>query len=94
MTVGYVVSDTTETRVLKWTIGDLDAGETEDMSMQISFKPSTSQIGRTPTLLDTQRLKATDRFTGTVIRAESSALTTRISNVDGEDDSEGKVQKP
>ena len=94
VTVGDVVSYNTETRVLKWTIGDLDAGETEDMSMQISFKPSTSQIGRTPTLLDTQRLKATDRFTGTVIRAESSALTTRISNVDGEDDSEGKVQKP
>ena len=94
VTSGDTVSYNTETRVLKWAIGDLDAGETADVSMQVSFKPSTSQIDRTPTLLDIQRLKATNRFTCTVIRDESSALTTRVSNVDGEEDRDGRVQKP
>lgn len=80
------------TRVVKWMVGDVDGGETADVSMQVSFKPSSSQVGRTPTLLDIQRLRATDRFTGTVVRDEYSALTTRISNREDEDEREGQVQ--
>jgi hypothetical protein len=94
VTDSTAVSYNSATRVMKWTVGDLDAGKTAEVSMQVSLKPSTSQIDRTPTLLDIQRLKATDRFTGTVVRAESPALTTRVSNAAGEDDRDGSVQKP
>ncbi len=80
------------TRVVKWIVGDVAGGETADVSMQVSFKPSTSQVGRTPTLLDIQRLRATDRFTGTVVRDDHSALTTYISNREDEDERDGQVQ--
>lgn len=89
---GDTVTYNPTTRVVKWLVGDVEGGETEDVSMQVSFKPSTSQVGRTPTLLDIQRLRATDRFTGTVVRDEHSALTTRISNREDEDEREGQVQ--
>jgi hypothetical protein len=91
---GDAVSYNATTRVLKWTIGDLKGSATAEVSMQVSFKPSTSQVGRTPTLLDVQRLRATDRFTGTVVRDEYPALTTRISNADGESERDGQVRPP
>jgi hypothetical protein len=81
-------------RTLTWTIGDLKAGQSVDMSTQVSFRPSTAQVGRTPTLLDMQRFRATDRFTGTVVRTDHPALTTRISNGDGEEELDGEVVAP
>ena len=76
-------------RQITWDIGDLNAGEAEGAAFQVSFLPSISQVGSVPTILSTQYLRATDRFTGTVLRAEAPALTTRLvadpelSNQDG-----------
>jgi hypothetical protein len=61
--------------------------------MQVSFLPSLSQVGITPTILEAQRFKATDRFTGTVIRAEHSALTTSLYSEANESLRDGRVRK-
>ncbi|MCF7816156.1 MAG: DUF11 domain-containing protein [Candidatus Pacebacteria bacterium] len=76
VTDGDTVTYNATTRTIKWNIGDLSSNTEVEVSMQVSFIPSFSQVGKTPTLLEAQRLKATDRFTGTVIRAEHPALTT------------------
>jgi hypothetical protein len=78
VTDGDSVTYNPTTRTMKWAIGDMDARSEEEMSVQVSFRPSESQIGTTPTILETQRFKATDRFTGTVVRTESPALTTSL----------------
>jgi hypothetical protein len=81
------------TRTMKWTIGDLDANTEKEVSIQVSFLPSLSQVGTTPTILESQRLKATDRFTGTVIRADHPALTTSIYSSADDEMKSGKVRE-
>jgi hypothetical protein len=79
-------------RTMKWEIGDMDSHSSERLYVQISMRPSLSQVGSTPTLVGTQRFKATDRFTGTTIRANGSALTTSNDNDDVLED--GRVRNP
>lgn len=80
------------TRVLTWTLGDLSANKTEYMSFQIGVTPSLSQVNQVPTIIETQRVKATDRFTGTVIRGEAAALTTALPDDAGVEDQSGRVR--
>ena len=68
------------TRSIKWNVGEMAAGAYEEVWIQVSFLPSLSLVGETPTILETQRFRATDRFTGTVIRSDAPALTTRLQN--------------
>lgn len=77
---GEVVSYNAANRTVTWRIGDMDAKDHEEVWVQVAFKPSLSQVGKTPTLLETQRFKATDRFTTTIVRSEAYALTTDLSN--------------
>ncbi|MFZ2253391.1 MAG: hypothetical protein WAW13_04480 [Minisyncoccia bacterium] len=83
VSAGDSVSYNTVTRALKWNIGDMDANTEVEVAIQVSFLPSLSQVNTSPTLLESQRFKATDRFTGTVVRVEHPALTTTLY---GEDD--------
>jgi hypothetical protein len=80
-------------RTLMWDVGELKANEYKEVWVQVALKPSLSQVGAVPALLETQRFRATDRFTGTAVRAESSALTTSL--VDDPDRSlrEGRVRE-
>lgn len=71
------------TRSLVWNIGNVNANGTESASAQVEVTPSQSQIGRVPTVVETQYFRATDRFTSTVIRDEASALTTATPSDDG-----------
>lgn len=82
------------TRTMKWNIGNMDANNTKTLHVQVSLKPSLSQVGSRPTLLESQRLKAVDRFTGTTIRVDNAALTTALFNEDDDDLRDGKVQEP
>ncbi|MFT5036827.1 MAG: hypothetical protein ACI9VM_000392 [Candidatus Azotimanducaceae bacterium] len=66
-------------RTVTWNVGDIDANQSKIAGFQVSLLPSTSQIGTTPTLLGEQRLKGMDRFTGSVVRTSSVALTARLS---------------
>lgn len=80
------------TRTMRWSIGDMEARSTKEIFVQVSILPSLSQAGITPTLLEAQRFKATDRFTGTVIRAEAPALTTSLSHEGNKDLEDGRVR--
>lgn len=79
------------TRTMKWSIGDIDANTEATVGVQVSFLPSVTQVGKVPTILETQRLKATDRFTGTTVRAESPALTTSLSTDPNDMNNTGRV---
>lgn len=92
VTEGDDVTYTSNTRTMKWTIGDIDANSEKEVSMQVSFLPSLSQVGTSPTILEAQRFKATDRFTGTVVRAEQPALTTSLINETDEALKDGRVK--
>lgn len=93
VTEGDDVTYTSNTRTMKWTIGDIDANSEKEVSMQVSFLPSLSQVGTSPTILEAQRFKATDRFTGTVVRAEQPALTTSLYNETDEALKDGRVRE-
>ncbi len=81
------------TRTLKWKVGEMAAGAYEEVWIQVSFQPSLSQVGKSPTILETQRFRATDRFTGTVIRTEAPALTTMLQNDPDMSTRDGRVQE-
>jgi len=82
------VSYSAGSRTLSWDAGTVDANKKKQVSIQVKLTPSTSQVGIVPTVLDTQRLRATDRFTGTTVRADAPAVTTAL---DG-DKEIGRVQ--
>jgi hypothetical protein len=80
------------TRVVDWNIGSLEAGAASFASFQLSFEPRVTQAGQRPVLMGEQRVKATDRFTGTVVRATNPAVTTQLSSEAGFDANSGVVQ--
>ncbi len=90
---GDAVTYNATTRTLRWNIGDIKANTEESVSMQVSLRPSLSQIGKIPTLLETQRFKATDRFTGTVVRAEHAAVTTELLGEATDELKDGRVRE-
>ncbi len=92
VTDGDKVTYNASTRTIRWVIGDVKAKTTREVSMQVAFLPSLSQVGAVPTLLEIQRFKATDRFTGTVVRAEHPALTTKLENEGDVSDGDGRVR--
>ncbi len=64
---------------LTWAVGSLSAQERALLEMQIRFRPSRSQIGNVVTILNRPDFRATDRFTGTVVRAQGDNLTSEFS---------------
>lgn len=66
-----------------WNIGDIEAGQQKQIQFQVSLLPSQNQIGSVPALLAASRFRATDRFTGDVIRAEAAPLSTELSTEAG-----------
>lgn len=89
---GDNVSYNPSTREVTWQIGNLDANATANAAFQVSFLPSISHVGTVPTLVGEQRLRATDRFTGTVIRAMADAVTTYLSEDPNPDAQVGRVE--
>ena len=77
---------------LSWTIGNIDAGVTKATTFQIGLLPSQNQIGTTPAVLGTTRLRATDRFTNEVVRAESAPASSELPLSSGMEQENGKVQ--
>ncbi|MEM9336604.1 MAG: hypothetical protein AAGA35_02005 [Patescibacteria group bacterium] len=81
-------------KAISWDIGSIAANETSRTSFQVELVPSLSQIGDTPVLLSEQRLRATDRFTGTVIRATAPPISAQLSDEAGFGRGSGEVQDP
>lgn len=75
-------------RQVEWRPGELSANSTATGYFQVSILPSASQVGTTPTLVGGQQMRATDKFTGSDVSANSSAINTRI----GDDRDSGEVQ--
>lgn len=79
-------------RVVEWNVGSLEAGAATFASFQVSFEPRVTQAGERPVLMGEQRVRATDRFTGTVVRATNPAVTTELSSEAGFEADSGVVQ--
>ena len=65
-------------KTIVWSVGSIDANNAKRTSFQLELMPSLSQIGRTPALLGEQRLRATDRFTGSVVRADAPPMSAEL----------------
>lgn len=80
-------------RIVTWAIGDMDAGSAATAAFQISFLPSVSLVDSIPALTSVARYKATDKFTGTVLRATAPEVTTELKNDPRPDAQDGRVQR-
>ncbi len=80
-------------RTVIWDVGNIDNNDSATMTFTIGFLPSISQVGETPTLVSNQNFKATDRFTGTIIRDSTAALTTILSPETGYGQKSGEVRR-
>ncbi len=76
-----------------WSIGDIDAGKEKQMKFQVSLLPSQTQIGSAPAILAASRFRATDRFTGDVVRADSAPLSTELSTEAGFEKGNGIIRR-
>jgi hypothetical protein len=79
-------------RTIEWAAGDVDANGETYTSFQVSLLPRALQIGTVPTLVSEQRIKATDKFTGTVVRATNPPITTKLASESGNDEESGRVR--
>ncbi len=66
------------TRTLTWKVEELEAATHTEAWVQLAFLPSSSQVGRTPTIVEAQRYTAVDAFTGLSLRSDAVALTTAL----------------
>ncbi|MBP9717087.1 MAG: hypothetical protein KBD44_00010 [Candidatus Pacebacteria bacterium] len=76
-----------------WSIGDIDAGKEKQMKFQVGLLPSQTQIGSAPAILAASRFRATDRFTGDVVRADSAPLSTELSTEAGFEKGNGIIRR-
>lgn len=78
-------------RTILWNIGEVGDNTDSVVSFTVGFLPSISQVGESPTLLSSQNFKATDKFTGTVIRDSHKAVTIELSSEMGYTQEDGIV---
>lgn len=71
------------TRAIEWVAGDIEANAQMLASFQVSLFPLALQVGTVPTLISEQRIKAVDRFTGTVVRDTNPPITTQFDDTEG-----------
>jgi hypothetical protein len=79
------ISYNEDTRELTWNLGNVLAGAgrivpAREVSFQLSFLPSVSQIDSSPDLIGAARLEARDTFTSTTVADSFTAVNTRLSN--------------
>jgi len=84
-------------REVIWKIGAVEQGagrngSTKEGGFQISFTPSSSQVGSTPQLITESKLSGQDSFTGVQIKSTRNYLTTKISSDPMFGGSSGQVQ--
>lgn len=84
-------------REVVWEIEDMDAGKGilgagPSVAFQIAFTPSSSQEGKTPTLVGKAEITAEDQFTGSSVSAEDDLIKTNLPDDDTVSSSEGVVQ--
>lgn len=78
---------------INWSIGDISSGQRKQMSFDVGIKPSISQVDYSPVLLNTQSIRANDRFTSALLQDTNRAVTTELSPEMGLSEGNGKVIK-
>ncbi|MCA9354682.1 MAG: hypothetical protein KC877_04140 [Candidatus Kaiserbacteria bacterium] len=86
-----IVTYNNVSKELQWNIGDIKAGERKELLFQVSIRPSISQVGQKPILINEQSIKANDRFTGALLQDSVRAVTTELSSEMGYQDDNGEV---
>lgn len=76
---------------LEWDAGNIESGTRKEVSFQVSITPSSSQVRSTPVLLQSQTMRATDRFTGTRLQATADPVYTELSTEAGFEEDNGRV---
>lgn len=76
---------------LTWEVGDISNGTRKELYFQVGLKPSVSQVGSEPTLLNSQKIRANDRFTGSLLQDSAPAVTTELSTEMGFERGNGVV---
>lgn len=89
--VGSFSYDATS-RTVTWKVGDLSQGTTAQGVFQVSFTPSTSQKGKTPSLTGVVTFSGFDRFAGVPVKATASPATTETPGDPGYVLGSGSVQ--
>ena len=78
---------------LEWNVGDISSGQRKDLSFQVEIRPSVSQAGRSPVLLNTINMRANDRFTSALLQDTAPAVTTILSPEMGFTEESGIVKR-
>ena len=78
---------------IQWAIGDISSGQRKEFDFNVNILPSVSQVGEAPVLLNTQLMKANDRFTGSLLQDEALAVTTELSEEMGYERENGLVER-
>lgn len=66
------------TRTVEWRVGNIASGEDASGTFGISILPSTSLVGRNPTLVEDIELRADDSFTGTVLNSSVGSISAEL----------------
>lgn len=72
-----------EDRTITWKAGDVAPGtgyisNPKEMSYQLEFMPSLSQVNQSPIIVSAQKIAGTDSFTNTVVSANGYSMNTQI----------------
>jgi len=78
---------------IEWKPGNMLSGDRKEVSFQLQFTPSLSQLGQSPVLLRKQTARATDRFTGERLQAEADPVYTELSTELGFEKDNGVVER-
>lgn len=85
------VTYNTVSKKLTWNIGEVTRGQRKELSFQVSIQPSLSQLGTDPILLNSQTIKANDRYTGVLLQDSATAVKTELSTEMGYEKGNGEV---
>lgn len=66
------------TRTVEWRVGGVSSGGDVSGTFGVSILPSTSLVGRNPTLVEDIELRADDSFTGTVLRSSAGSISAEL----------------
>lgn len=80
------------TRAIEWKAGDIPANKQTYLSFQVSLLPRSLLVNTIPALVNTQRIQATDSFTGSVVHGTSPAVSTHLATDTDRHDSTGTVR--
>ena len=85
------VSYNSALKQIEWRAGNIDANRSKELVFSVSLLPSTSQVGITPVLVNSQDLRGTDSFTGTALRASARSFTTELPLSSGYEEGNGRI---